>query len=180
MMEALLDTEVLSETWLDAKHFRGNSSTPKKMEAIGTLAGRIAHDYNNVLTVVLGFSVLLLIGKDKRGPSHAKRQKIDQAARHGADLVKRMLAFSRKAEINPRRLNLNHEIRQLKELLMRTLPKMIEIEPVLSRELAAVSADPIQVEQVPMNLAIIATDAMRDGGKLTIDTGNATFDEEFR
>ncbi len=151
----------------------------QKMEAIGTLAGGIAHDFNNLLTVILGFSDLLLIGKDERDPSHAKLQKIYQAARNGADLVQRILAFSRKAEINPLPLNLNHEIRQLKKLLTRTLPKMIEIELALSGELATVNADPIQLEQVLMNLAINAKDAMPDGGKLTVETGNVTLDKEF-
>ena len=83
------------------------------MESIGTLAGGIAHDFNNLLTVVLGFSELLLIGKDEQDPSYADLQKIHQAARNGADLVKRILAFSRKAEINPRPVNLNHEIERI-------------------------------------------------------------------
>ncbi|MBI5571604.1 MAG: PAS domain S-box protein [Desulfomonile tiedjei] len=151
----------------------------QKMEAIGTLAGGIAHDFNNLLTVVLGFSELLLIGKDERDPAYADLQKINQAARSGADLVKRILAFSRKTEINPRPLNLNHEIEQVKKLLTRTIPKMIEVELLLHEGLATVNADPIQVEQILMNLAVNAKDAMPDGGKLTIETRNVALDEQY-
>ena len=108
--------------------------------------------------------------KDERDPAYADLQKINQAARNGAELVKRILTFSRKADINPRPLNLNHEIEQVKKLLTRTIPKMVEIELVLSDELATVNADPTQVEQILMNLAVNAKDAMPDGGKLTIET----------
>jgi nitrogen-specific signal transduction histidine kinase/ActR/RegA family two-component response regulator len=152
----------------------------KKMEAIGTLAGGIAHDFNNLLTVVLGFSDLLLVETDERDPSYADIQKINQAARSGADLVKRILAFSKKAETYPRPLDLNSEIEQIKELLIRTIPKMIEIKLMLSDDLATVNADPTQVEQVLMNLAVNARDAMPGGGKLTIETQNVSLDEEYR
>lgn len=151
----------------------------QKMEALGTLAGGIAHDFNNLLTVILGYSELLLIGKDERDPSYADLQKIHQSARSGADLVQRILAFSRKTEINPRPLNLNHEIEQMKKLLGRTIPKMIEIRLLLSDELAIVNADPVQIEQILMNLAVNAKDAMPDGGKLTIETTNVALDEEY-
>jgi PAS domain S-box-containing protein len=151
----------------------------QRMEAIGTLAGGIAHDFNNLLTVILGFSELLLIGKDERDPSYADLQKVNLAARNGADLVQRILAFSRKKEMNPKPLDLNHEIEQVKKLLTRIVPKMIDIDLVLSDELQPVNADPVQIEQVLMNLAVNARDAMPDGGKLTIETKNAVLDDEY-
>jgi two-component system, cell cycle sensor histidine kinase and response regulator CckA len=151
----------------------------QKMESIGTLAGGIAHDFNNLLTVVLGFSELLLIGKDERDPSYADLQKINQAAKSGADLVKSILAFGRKAEINPRPLKLNYEIEQVKGLLNRTIPKMIEIKLILSDDLATVNADPVQIEQILVNLAVNASDSMPDGGKLVIETKNVTVDQEY-
>jgi len=163
----------------EAEDLRHQLLQAQKMEAIGTLAGGIAHDFNNLLTVVLGFSELLLIGKSERDPSFPDIQKINQAARNGADLVKRILAFSRKTEINPRPLDLNHEIEQVKNLLVRTLPKMIEIELVLSEDLSQVNADPTLVEQMLMNLAVNAKDAMPDRGKLSIGTGNVVLDEEY-
>ncbi len=163
----------------ESKRLRSQLLQAQKMESIGTLAGGIAHDFNNLLTVVLGFSELLLIGKDEQDPSYADLQRINHAARNGADLVRRILTFSRKAEFNPRPLNLNHEIEQAKQLLTRTVPKMIEVELVLSDGLPTVIADPTQVEQVLMNLAVNARDAMPEGGKLTIDTKPVTLDEEY-
>jgi len=151
----------------------------QKMESIGTLAGGIAHDFNNLLTVVLGFSELLLIGKNEQDPAYADLQKIHQAARNGADLVKRILAFSKKAEINPRHLNLNHEIERIRQLLTRTISKMIEFKLVLSDEPAIIHVDPAQLEQVVLNLAVNAQDAMPDGGILTFETTHATLDEEY-
>ncbi len=163
----------------DQKRLQRQLVQSQKMESIGTLAGGIAHDFNNLLTVVLGFSELLLIGKDERDPSYGDLQKIHQAARHGADLVSRILAFSKKAQINPRPLNLNHEIERIQNLLTRTIAKMIEIELVLSNEPAIVHVDPMQLEQVVLNLAVNAQDAMPDGGKLTFETTHVTLDEEY-
>ena len=151
----------------------------QKMEAVGTLAGGIAHDFNNLLTIVLGFSDLLLAGKDERDPSYADLKKIYQAALNGADLVKKILAFSRKSDTNPRPVNLNWHIEEVNRLLSRTLPKMIKIKLVLSDPISTVSADPTQMEQILLNLAVNAKDAMPDGGKLTIATQNATLDGEF-
>ncbi len=166
---AELEKETLSIQLLQAQ----------KMESIGTMAGGIAHDFNNLLTVILGFSEWLVIGKDARDPSYADLQKIIQAARNGADLVKRILMFSRQAEINARPLNLNHEIEQAKKLLTRTIPKMIEIELILSDDPATVNADPTQIEQILINLAVNAKDAMPEGGKLTIETKRITLDEQY-
>lgn len=151
----------------------------QKMEAVGTLAGGIAHDFNNLLQVTLGFSEMLLMDKKESDPEYPDLQKIMQAARNGADLVQRLLTFSRKLEPNPAPVNLNQRINQLEKLLGRTIPKMIEIDLSLDDNLAAVNADPTQMEQAIMNLAINARDAMPDGGKLTIKTRNVTVDEEF-
>ena len=159
--------------------FRNNFFNAQKMESIGTLAGGIAHDFNNLLTIVLGFSELLLVGTDEQDPAYADLQKIQQAARNGADLVRSILAFTRKAEINPRPLNLNHEIERIQHLLTRTISKMIDIELVLSDEPAIVHADPTQLEQVVLNLAVNAQDAMPDGGKLNFETTHVTLDEEY-
>jgi PAS domain S-box-containing protein len=151
----------------------------QKMEAVGNLAGGIAHDFNNLLTVVLGYAELLIV--DKAVPSHAlgDLQKIAQAARNGADLVKRLLTFSRKAETNPRPLSLNHQIEQIRNLLSRTIPKMIEIDLCLANELPAINADPTQIDQVVMNLAVNAADAMPEGGRLAIATALVDLDAEY-
>jgi len=152
----------------------------QKMESIGTLAGGIAHDFNNLLQVIQGFSQMLLMKKNEQDRDYAYLQRVVQAARSGADLVQRILAFSRKARINPQPLDLNHHAQQAKTLLNRIIPKMIAIELILEDELATVNADPIQLEQIFINLALNAKDAMPDGGKMTIRTRNVTLSGEDR
>ena len=151
----------------------------QKMEAVGTLSGGIAHDFNNLLQVTLGYSELLLAEKREDDPEYADLSKILQSARSGAELVQRLLTFSRKVEPKPIPLNLNRRILQVEKLLGRTIPKMIDIQLDLSDDLADINADPTQMEQVLMNLAVNARDAMPDGGKLTLGTRNVTLDEEY-
>ena len=151
----------------------------QKMEAIGTLAGGVAHDFNNLLQVVLGYSELILSEKGNRDRFRDDLTKIHQAATNGADLVQRLLTFSRKTESKPRPLNLNHRIEQVQKMLSRTIPKMIDIHLTLDRELAAINADPTQMEQILMNLAINARDAMPEGGRLIIKTENVVLDEHY-
>jgi two-component system, cell cycle sensor histidine kinase and response regulator CckA len=151
----------------------------QKMEAIGTLAGGIAHDFNNLLQVTLGYSELMLQGRQPEDKDYADLQKIFQSAKSGAELVRRLLTFSRKVEFKPIPLNLNRQIVQVEGLLRRTIPKMIDIRMDLSDDLAEVNADPTQVEQILMNLAVNARDAISDRGKLTIATKNVTLDEEY-
>ncbi|MGO9118407.1 MAG: PAS domain S-box protein [Desulfomonilaceae bacterium] len=151
----------------------------QKMEAIGTLSGGIAHDFNNLLTVVMGFSELLLAEKDRKHPEYADLQKIFHAARSGAELVQRLLMFSRKSEPKPVPMNLNKRIVQVEKLLRRTIPKMIDVKLELSADLPQINADPSQVEQVIMNLAVNARDAMPDKGKLTLRTDIVTLDEDY-
>lgn len=151
----------------------------QKMEAVGTLAGGVAHDFNNILQIVLGYSELILSEDNFPSTYRADLEKILQASRGGADLVQRLLTFSRKTEARPRPLNLNRRIEQLQKMLSRTIPKMIEIELVLADDLAPINADPTQMEQVLMNLAVNARDAMPDGGKLSIRTENVTLDAHY-
>jgi two-component system, cell cycle sensor histidine kinase and response regulator CckA len=151
----------------------------QKMEAVGTLAGGVAHDFNNILQVVLGYSELML--SDEHFPERYREDltRVHQTAGTGADLVQRLLTFSRKTEVKPRPLNLNRRIEQLQKMLSRTLPKMIEMELILADDLAAINADPTQMEQVLMNLAVNARDAMPEGGRLIIRTENTALDEHY-
>jgi PAS domain S-box-containing protein len=144
----------------------------QKMEAIGTLAAGIAHDFNNLLQVILGYSELLPAFPDITPKALDGLEKINQAARSGADLVKRLLMFGRKTEINLRPLDLNQLIGKANKMWERTIPKMIDIQLSLADNLQAVNADATQIEQVLMNLVINARDAMPDGGKLVIETEN--------
>jgi PAS domain S-box-containing protein len=151
----------------------------QKMEAIGTLAGGIAHDFNNLLAVVMGFSELLLAKKEQDHPEYADLQKILHAAKNGAELVQRLLMFSRKSEPKPVSMNLNKQIVEVDKLLRRTIPRMIDIHLDLSADLPEINADRFQVEQVLINLAVNARDAMPDSGKLTVMTQTVTLDEEY-
>lgn len=151
----------------------------QKMEAIGTLAGGFAHDFNNLLTVVSGYSELLLSGKEVEDADYEDLRKIALTSQKGVDLVRRLLTFSRKVEAIAGPLNLNAEIEDLKKLLSRTIPKMIEIDLNLAPDLKHVVADSVQIGQLLMNLALNAKDAMPDGGRLVIETANVTLDDEY-
>jgi two-component system, cell cycle sensor histidine kinase and response regulator CckA len=151
----------------------------QKMEAVGTLAGGVAHDFNNLLAVILGFSELLLSERDEGDPEYADLQKIFVSAKNGAQLVQQLLTFSRRVEPRPARVNLNSRIMQVQKLLRRTIPRMIDIQLDLSDDLAETDADPTQMDQVLMNLAVNARDAMPDGGRLTIGTTNVSLDQEY-
>lgn len=163
----------------EMKSLRAQLFQAQKMEAIGTLAGGIAHDFNNLLTVVTGYGELLLADKTSDDPSYYDLQKIYAAGRRGAELVQRLLTFSRKAESKPTPINLNSSVEQAKNFLERIIPKMIDIELRLAADLELVNADPTQMEQILMNLAVNARDAMPTGGKLIIETRNVVTDEEY-
>jgi len=151
----------------------------QKMEAVGTLAGGIAHDFNNVLQIVLGHAELLMIDADENAPGYEEFHAIRSAAERGADLVHRILTFSRKVDAKIRPVKLNEEVKQAERLLYRTIPKMIEIQTRLADDLKIVNADSSQLEQMLVNLAVNAKDAMPEGGTLVFETKNVPLDEEF-
>ncbi|MFC1834299.1 PAS domain S-box protein [Thermodesulfobacteriota bacterium] len=150
----------------------------QKMEAVGTLAGGVAHDFNNLLQVVLGYSDMLLMDVAREDPHRKGLLTIRQAAKDGADLVSRLLAFAIRAGNQPRPTNLNEEVNRVREMLYRTLPKMIEIDLNLANDLKTVNVDPGQMEQILLNLTVNAQDAMPDGGGLIIETANTTLGQE--
>lgn len=151
----------------------------QKEESIGRLAGGVAHDLNNLLTPILGYSELLL--RDF-GPRDSRRDSIDEIMHAGLrarDLVRQLLAFSRKQTLDYKPLNLNTTISGLEKLLRRTIREDVEIRIVLSPEISTVMADIGQIEQVLMNLTVNAADAMPDGGRLTLETANVYLGEDF-
>ncbi|HTY24270.1 MAG TPA: PAS domain S-box protein [Desulfomonilaceae bacterium] len=151
----------------------------QKMEAIGTLVGGIAHDFNNMLTIILGHAELLLLENKLDDRSSADLQKIVETAISGAALVQSLLTFSSQADARLQVLNLNREIEKVRGLLSRTISRMISFELKLDEDLADINADMMQIQQVLMNLALNAVDAMPDGGKLTFETKNVTLDEDY-
>jgi hypothetical protein len=151
----------------------------QKMEAIGRLAGGIAHDFNNLLTAILGYSELLLNAITKHDPSRNDIEEIKRAAERATSLTNQLLAFSRKQVMQPKILDLNAVVAVMDKMLRRLIGEDIELITIFGPGLGRVSADPGQIEQVIMNLAVNARDAMPDGGKLTIETANVEFDEAY-
>ncbi len=151
----------------------------QKMEAVGTLAGGIAHDFNNILQAVSGYCQLLLMRKEDNDPDRNYLCQIDGSIQRAAELIRHLLLFSRKVESKLRPVDLNSKIVLVHEILIKAVPRMVNIELCLTDDLKTINADPIQLEQIIMNLAVNARDAMPDGGRLVIETENAVLDEEY-
>ena len=143
----------------------------QKMESVGLLAGGIAHDFNNLLTAIGGYAELSLIELGDDSPAHESIAQIARAADRAAKLTSQLLAFSRKQVLHPRVLDLNEVVGELATMLARMLGEDVILSTALDPDLGGVKADPTQVEQVLLNLAINARDAMPDGGSLLIRTG---------
>ena len=144
----------------------------QKLEAVATLAGGVAHDFNNLLQAIQASSELLLFKTHEGEPGFSILNQIIDAVGRGGGLIRQLLTYSRKIKSEKRPIDLNDQALQAHQMLQRTIPKMIEIELNLEENLKLVDADPVQIEQVLMNLAINARDAMPDGGRLAIMTGN--------
>ena len=151
----------------------------QKMEALGTLVGGIAHDFNNMLQVILGYSDLLLSDKRKSEPGYDELRTIIETAKGGADLVTKLLAFGQQAPIFPVNMDLNHQITQLSTLMSRTLPQVVQVDLDLAEGPSTIHADHGQIDQLVMNLAINAAEAMPNGGRLKIATKTASLDDEY-
>ncbi len=149
----------------------------QKMEAVGRLAGGVAHDFNNLLTSILGHSDLMMMRLRLGDPLVGDIKEIVKAANRATDLTRQLLAFSRKQVMQPRILNLNGIISDMKKMLKRLIGEDIILETLLSPDLGQVLVDPGQIDQVIMNLVVNARDAMPKGGTLTIETGNVLLDE---
>jgi two-component system, cell cycle sensor histidine kinase and response regulator CckA len=151
----------------------------QKMEAVGRLAGGVAHDFNNLLTVILGYSQILAEGVPAGSRLAESTAQIKSAADRASGITRQLLAFSRKQVLSPRVINLNDIMLNLDSLLRRLIGEDIEVLTVPDNGLGSVRADPGQIEQVIMNLALNARDAMPRGGKLTLETSNAQLDESY-
>ncbi len=151
----------------------------QKMEAVGRLAGGIAHDFNNILTAITGYSDLLLEDLAASDPRRQDAAEVRKAADRAAGLTRQLLAFSRQQVLQPRVLDLNALVSELEKMLRRLLGEDVELATRLEPALGPVKADPGQIEQVIMNLAVNSRDAMPRGGKLTIETANVALDEAY-
>jgi two-component system cell cycle sensor histidine kinase/response regulator CckA len=161
----------------DRKRLEDQLRQSQRLEAIGQLAGGVAHDFNNLLTVISGYTEVLL--SSNGNGAHRELSQIAGASARAAALTRQLLAFSRRQVLQPRVIDVNEVIGNLAPMVERLIGEDLELVTALDPRLHHVVADPGQVEQVLMNLAVNARDAMPAGGKLTIETGNATLDEHY-
>jgi PAS domain S-box-containing protein len=171
--------ELFAEDITERRALEQQLRQAQKMEAVGRLAGGIAHDFNNLLMVISGYSEFLLerVGSDPEVRAHA--QEIANAAGRATSLTRQLLAFSRKQMLAPKIVDLNSVVTENVKMLTRLIGEDIDLVMVPGTDIGAVKADPGQIEQVIMNLAVNARDAMPHGGKLTIETANVMLDANY-
>ena len=171
--------EIIVEDITERRALEKQLANAQKFEAIGQLAGGIAHDFNNMIGAILGWADMGLEETESGTRLHRHFEKVHQQGERAAALTRQLLAFARRQILEPRNIDLNKTVVETLNLLEKVLGSNIEIRANLSPDLAVVRADPVQMEQVVMNLCINARDAMPDGGSLILDTSTVTFDEKF-
>lgn len=171
-------TQIIIRDVTEKKRLEEKLVNAQKMEVVGRLASGIAHDFNNILTVINGYSEILLEKVDRNSPYFSEIESIYEAGEHAASLTSQLLLFSRRHVGEPEIVNLNSVILNLKRMLERLIGEDIQLITVLDPELTFTKCDPVQVEQVIMNLSINARDAMPNGGRLLIETKNLLIDED--
>ena len=166
--------DIAKETRLEQQLFQA-----QKIEAVGRLAGGVAHDFNNLLAVISGYGEIVYRQLHGTDPLKGKVEQILKAAERAAGLTRQLLAFSRKQVLQPKLLDVNTVVSDMEEMLRRLIGEDIELATRLAPDLGSVTADPGQIEQVLMNLAVNARDAMPDEGRITIETSNADLDAVY-
>lgn len=175
----LLCYEGSIEDVTERRHLEERLVQSQKMEAIGTLAGGIAHDFNNLLTAIIGYSQLAGGRVSKDEPIYKEIEEIRKAGMRAAELTSQLLAFSRKQVLQPKVINLNTIVENISKMITRVIGEDFELVISLDPELGCIKADPGQMEQVIMNLAVNARDAMPGGGKLIIETADIFLDDAY-
>jgi PAS domain S-box-containing protein len=170
-------TEAICRDITERKSLEEQLRQAQRLEAIGQLAGGIAHDFNNLLTVISGYAETLLEGRDRE--SEQELDQIARAAERAAILTRQLLAFSRRQVLQPRVVQMNDVVADVAPMLTRLIGEDVQLVTSLAPDLGRVLADPGQLEQVILNLAVNARDAMPHGGTLTMQTANVELDEEY-
>ena len=151
----------------------------QKMESIGRLAGGVAHDYNNALTAIMGFTDLAIMDADPTGPLHADLCQVLKAGKRAKDITRQLLAFARKQTIAPKVLDLNENVESMLKMLRRLIGEDIDLVWLPGKNLLNVKMDPSQIDQILVNLCVNARDAIEGVGKITIETGTMVFDSAY-
>jgi two-component system, cell cycle sensor histidine kinase and response regulator CckA len=170
---------VLSIDVTEARRTEAQLLHAQKMEAVGRLAGSVAHDFNNLLSVILGYSSMLLMDLEASDPLRPDIDLIRAAGEKAAGLTRQLLAFSRQQVLEPRLIDLNELLSDAERMLRRLLGEDVELLMLYDESIPRVLVDPGQIDQVVMNLAVNARDAMPDGGKLTIETKATVLDADY-
>ncbi|MBT0663682.1 PAS domain-containing protein [Geobacter pelophilus] len=163
----------------EKKQLESQLQQAQKLESIGRLAGGVAHDFNNLLTVILGHAELALLKTDPASPLIGDLTEIRNAAERSADLTRQLLAFARKQTIAPKVLDLNETVAGMLKMLQRLIGENIRLAWLPANNLWQLKVDPSQIDQILANLCVNARDAIDDVGKITIETGNCTFDADY-
>jgi len=172
----------ITETVLKEEEFkslREQFFLAQKMEAVGKLTAGVAHDFNNILTAIKGFTQLSISKLSENDPVRKYLENVQAVANKAENLIKQLLAFSRKQILEPKVININDLIKSMEDMLKRLLGEDILLFLRLSTDLGNVNVDPVQIEQAIVNILVNAKDAMPTGGSLTIETANVELDENY-
>ena len=175
----LLDITERKRAEEEQAKLEGQLQQSQKMESVGRLAGGVAHDFNNMLGVILGHVELALEVVDSSNPVFTDLREIQKAGRRSAELTNQLLAFARKQTVAPKVLDLNQTLAGMLKMLQRLIGEDIDLAWLPDTSLWSVKADPSQIDQILANLCVNARDAIADTGKVTIETGNKVFDEDY-
>ena len=170
---------VLAHDITERRRLEDQLRQAQKMEAVGRLAGGVAHDFNNLLTAIIGYADLLSVESSQDSAQRNELEEIRKAAERAASLTRQLLAFSRQQILQPKVLDLNQVVSNMSNLLHRLIGEDIELRTALEPGVDPVRVDAGQIEQVILNLALNARDAMPRGGKLTIETANVDLDDAY-
>jgi PAS domain S-box-containing protein len=170
---------IIIEDVTERRNLEKQLQQAQKMEAVGQLASGIAHDFNNILTVIQGHVELVLMTGNAGEMATKSLKQVSLASSRAASLTRQLLTFSRKQSVQPKILHLKNQIESLREMLGRLIGEHIQLESECSADLPCILADPCSIEQIIMNLAVNARDAMPEGGMLTIQTANVELDEAY-